>query len=212
MRSTPKPIQQQIHTVTHKYQYAQPSANASESSINRAAYSVNEPVTGIKVAISPSDCLYSLASFQNQRMCPNYMTKKTMMPTSEKLIRAPAGPPSCSALPELTSNPGPMMPVEKISQRLQKKRTNCGRMWAGVVPPIAIICKCLDLSWRFNGAARGSFAISSSVRCLSSPVPDPMLFAVSFLTGPLYVTAVSPLSVICGYNLSYEYRTIMKSE
>jgi hypothetical protein len=50
------------------------------------------------------------------------MTKKTMMPTSEKLIRAPAGPPSCSALPELTSNPGPMMPVKEISQRLQKNK------------------------------------------------------------------------------------------
>ena len=50
-------------TVTHRYQYAHPSAKARESSIKRSAYSVNDPVTGIKVAISPSDCLWKLASF-----------------------------------------------------------------------------------------------------------------------------------------------------
>lgn len=42
------------------------------------------------------------------------MTKKTIMPTSEKLIKAPAGPPSCSALPELTSRPGPIMPANTL--------------------------------------------------------------------------------------------------
>lgn len=52
-------------TVTHNHQYAQPNANATESSTNRAAYSVNDPVTGMTVAISPRDCLWKLASFQN---------------------------------------------------------------------------------------------------------------------------------------------------
>lgn len=42
------------------------------------------------------------------------MTKKTIIPTREKLINAPAGPPSWSALPELTSNPGPIIPRQPI--------------------------------------------------------------------------------------------------
>lgn len=52
----------QILTVTQRYQYAHPRAKASESSINLSAYSVNDPVTGITVAISPSDCLAKLSA------------------------------------------------------------------------------------------------------------------------------------------------------
>jgi hypothetical protein len=38
------------------------------------------------------------------------MTKKTMMPTSEKLIKTPPGPASLNAFPDPTSKPGPIMP------------------------------------------------------------------------------------------------------
>jgi hypothetical protein len=48
---------QTMLTVTQRYQYAHPNANAIESSMNRSAYSVNDPVTGMTVAISPKDCL-----------------------------------------------------------------------------------------------------------------------------------------------------------
>jgi hypothetical protein len=40
------------------------------------------------------------------------MTKYTIIPTSEKLIKTPAGPPSLNAFPEPTRRPGPMIPVE----------------------------------------------------------------------------------------------------
>jgi len=50
------------------------------------------------------------------------------MPTKEKLMRMPPGPARWSALPEPTNSPGPIM------------------------PPIAIIWRCRDLSRRCNGA------------------------------------------------------------
>ena len=62
--------------------------------MNLPAYSVKDPDTGMIVAISPSDCI----------------TKKTIIPTNAKLMRTPAGPPSLSAFPDPTSNPGPMIP------------------------------------------------------------------------------------------------------
>lgn len=40
----------------------------------------------------------------------SYITKKTMIPTSEKLMRIPAGPARRRAFPEPTRRPGPMMP------------------------------------------------------------------------------------------------------
>lgn len=43
--------------MTQRYQYAHPNEKASESSTNLSEYSVNDPVTGINVANSPSDCL-----------------------------------------------------------------------------------------------------------------------------------------------------------
>lgn len=58
-------------------------------------------------------------------------------------------------------------------------------------PPIAIICKCRDFSWRFNGAAKGS-ANSSSGR---GAVSDRRLFASASCDAPLYVT-VDPLSTM----------------
>jgi hypothetical protein len=39
------------------------------------------------------------------------MTKKTMMPTSEKLIKTPPGPASLNAFPDPTSKPGPIIPT-----------------------------------------------------------------------------------------------------
>jgi hypothetical protein len=50
---------------------------------------------------------------QNPKIEHSYITKKTIMPTSEKLINAPAGPPSDKAFPELTSKPGPIIPARK---------------------------------------------------------------------------------------------------
>jgi len=55
---------------------------------------MNDPVTGMIVASSPRDCI----------------TKKTIIPTRMKLMRIPAGPARCKALPDPTSNPGPIMP------------------------------------------------------------------------------------------------------
>lgn len=97
-------------TVTQRYQYAHPNAKASESSMNRSAYSVNEPETGIMVAISPNDCLESVQNRLRPCSVSPYMTKNTMVPTSEKLMRIPAGPPWLSALPDPTNSPGPMIP------------------------------------------------------------------------------------------------------
>lgn len=88
---------------------------------------MNDPVTGINVASSPSDCI----------------TKNTMMPTKEKLMRVPAGPARCNALPEPTSRPGPMM------------------------PPIAIIWMWRDLRRRCRGAENAS-VLESTVEVESS--------------------------------------------
>lgn len=49
-----------------------------------------------------------------------------MIPTSEKLINAPAGPPSASAFPELTSKPGPIIPRQKKS--LSMNAPTCDRV------------------------------------------------------------------------------------
>jgi hypothetical protein len=76
---------------------------------------MNEPVTGITVAISPRDCLQMSELTQASENCSPHITKKTIMPTKEKLISEPAGPPSCNAFPELTSNPGPMIPNTIVS-------------------------------------------------------------------------------------------------
>lgn len=43
------------------------------------------------------------------------MTKKTMIPTKEKLINTPAGPPLLRALPEPTSKPGPIIPGQTLA-------------------------------------------------------------------------------------------------
>lgn len=76
---------------------------------------MNDPDIGINVAISPSDCLHSiigegLGKYHDQPS--TYMTKNTIIPTREKLIKEPAGPPSWKALPELTSKPGPIIPFQ----------------------------------------------------------------------------------------------------
>jgi len=63
-------------TVTHNHQYAQPRANARQSSMNRSAYSMKEPVTGIIVAISPRDCLDSLAKCLNYIVAMNHPHNK----------------------------------------------------------------------------------------------------------------------------------------
>ena len=117
------------------------------------------------------------------------------MPTSEKLIKAPAGPPSCSALPELTSRPGPIMPDNTlVNTNYGQQRTNS--------PPIAIICRCLDLSCRFNGADIGSVAISSSDRFISDRKP----FVVPSWTGPLYVMALTSVLSVILINSAYKER------
>ena len=73
---------------------------------------MKDPVTGIMVAISPRDCLHQVSyrSGLSSTEVTN-MTKNTIVPTRQKLISAPAGPPSCKAFPELTNNPGPMIPT-----------------------------------------------------------------------------------------------------
>jgi hypothetical protein len=77
--------------------------------MKRCAYSVKEPVTGMSVAISPNDCL-AHQPWLYRDLARTYMTKKTMIPTKEKLINTPAGPPLLRALPEPTSKPGPIIP------------------------------------------------------------------------------------------------------
>jgi hypothetical protein len=63
----------------------------------------------MSVAISPNDCLARQPrSFKDS--ATTYMTKKTMIPTKEKLIKIPAGPALLRALPEPTSKPGPIIP------------------------------------------------------------------------------------------------------
>lgn len=109
-------------TVTQRYQYAHPRANASESARKRSAYSVNDPVTG------------NDRGYLSLRL--HYI--EITISTRQKLIRIPAGPPEWRALPEPTSNPGPM------------------------IPPITIIFKFLDFSFLFRGAERGSAASTES--------------------------------------------------
>jgi hypothetical protein len=54
-------------TVTQRYQYAHPNAKDTESSRKRCAYSTNDPVTGMMVAISPRDCLLTKQSAEISR-------------------------------------------------------------------------------------------------------------------------------------------------
>jgi hypothetical protein len=87
---------------------------------------VKDPLTGINVASSPNDCLLrSLVStwFVHDRCSQfdiirrgkssSHMTKYTMSPTREKLIKIPAGPARCKALPDPTRRPGPMIPASR---------------------------------------------------------------------------------------------------
>lgn len=112
-----------------------------------------------------------------------------MIPTRLKLMREPAGPPSLNAAPEPTSKPGPIMPV---GESARPKLRQCQ---FGDKPPIAIICKCRDLSCRFNGALKGSFSLSASLR--SVPSLNWRLSASASWVGVPYATAlVSFLSVI----------------
>jgi hypothetical protein len=66
----------------------------------------------MSVASSPNDCLRIInTKIFFKVKASSHMTKNTMIPTREKLIRIPAGPAKCKALPEPTNNPGPMMPA-----------------------------------------------------------------------------------------------------
>lgn len=62
------------------------------------------------------------------------MTKNTITPTKAKLIKHPAGPPLLSALPEPTSNPGPIMPTgrrlatDRISSEFKLLTSNCDHL------------------------------------------------------------------------------------
>lgn len=88
-------------------------------------------------------------------------------------MRTPAGPPSLSAFPDPTSNPGPMIPRGvRLEPVYWEEQTGIL-----MLPPIAIICKCRDFNFLFNGAASGSGAASQST---GVSMKDP-----SFLETPL---------------------------
>lgn len=79
---------------------------------------MKEPVTGIMVANSPRDCLEvgELDDGKHDFAMNAYITKNTITPTREKLIRIPAGPARRSAFPDPTRRPGPMIPERTSAQ------------------------------------------------------------------------------------------------
>lgn len=92
----------------------------------------------MRVASSPSDCLIGTVSvyqvnakrlFVSGHGSWAHMTKKTRIPTSEKLIRIPAGPARCSAFPEPTRRPGPMMPVSAEVSATWETGIECCRVF-----------------------------------------------------------------------------------
>ena len=84
-------------TVTQNHQYSQPIVKPAHGPIERSAYVENDPVSGCRIAISPSIRI----------------TSTTSIPASRYEIST-AGPAVAIAVPDPTKMPAPITPAIEI--------------------------------------------------------------------------------------------------